>query len=252
MSNFFKNAHMRAKNSPAIIVIWLVLATAFVIACLVAYEDYSTSLLGYSSIPTQKANEWIVVWVALMPQVIQIVLFFNFLTDTDNKRWSLFAAIVVHFVDVGLDVYYKSSSFDSFGLTVAAFIESELIYTFGSEVLLTMSFGLMIATLPDFIMQSRAMFHNIVDAISNERGGGGSGKPFSYGDRGMGQPRSPMPHMPDIDEIETRSRAQLAQMRHAADGKPVKFPGGAVIHGKPGGVVKMQKPGVLDKILKRG
>jgi len=252
MSNFFKGAHNKIKNSPTIIVIWLVLVAALVISIGIAYEDYSTSLLGYQAIPTQKVNPWIVPLVALMPQVIQIVLFFNFLSDT-SKIGNLIIAVVVHFIDVGLDVYYKSAGVSGIELTAIAWIESELIYTLGSEILLVMSFGMVFELFPDFIIQSKRVINSIMNALRDGKSGG---KGFNYGDRGQGQSRSPnTPPVNHMDAEEMLARAEAAQMMrekmmqggNPQQGVRVK---GAVVNGNPSGVVVTKKPGLLDKFKK--
>ena len=149
MSNIFHSAGANLRRSPYIIPLYLIVLLGFVIACGIAIEDYSTSLLGYNAIPTQKANNWVIPLVAALPQVAQVILFYVFLQDTRNKI-TLILAILIHIVDVGTDMYYKSYEFKSFSLSVMAFAESEIIYTLGSEALLTLTFGLLIDSLDDF------------------------------------------------------------------------------------------------------
>lgn len=243
MASWFQTAAARMQRGPMIIVIWLILLAGFFVSLGIAYEDYTTSLLGHQAVPTQKANDWVVYAVALLPQLVQIILLFNFLTDTTNKQWSLWAAVAAHAIDVGLDVYYKSSHFATAALTVTAFIESELVFTLCSEVLMSVCFGLLIITTPDFIMQSKIAFGRITSAISSEGGSQSGGRNFSGGD--SSEPRGESPRYAP-GSAHPGVGAQRPMLPGPLSGKPRPMSPGPLSQSSGRGIPPMPRPEDID------
>lgn len=178
MSQIFKKSAQYIRSSPFIIPITLIFVLTFVVSCTIFFEDYSTSRLGYLDLPTLKANVWISWFVALIPQLLQIALLYVFIEDT-HKRWALLIAFFAHFVDVGTDVWYKVTNhrdiIQHFDVWLIAFIESELIYSFGSEGMFTLSFGMLIQLFPDFLAQIRKSFVSITGGFTSLLGALGVG-----------------------------------------------------------------------------
>ena len=169
MSNLFKRTSETIKKSPMVIPLFLVFVVMFIVAIGVNIEDYSTSRLGYMEIPTRKANDWVIWLVALIPQVGQIGFSYLFAADT-NKRWAAITAFSLHFVDVATDMVYKAFPYTPISV-ISAFIESEVIYTLGSEIMLVTSFGMVVALFPDFICELGNLMTKIFQALSpNEEG----------------------------------------------------------------------------------
>ena len=161
--NLLSQAGARIRKSPAIIFIFVVIVVALVISIGTTVEDYSTSRMGYMELPTRKINTWVIPLVAALPQVLQILMAYAFMTDTKRGGWALGIAGFAHVVDVGLDVFYKSGG--EWALVPLSIVETELVYTFGSEFLLAFSFGLILETFPDFLRQVNVVLGNIVEAI---------------------------------------------------------------------------------------
>ena len=139
-------------NSPRIIGIFLAAMIMLVIAGGIFIEDYTTSLEGYKLYPTRKYHDWVVYLVALLPQVGQIVFAYAFLTDTD--RWlSLVIAIALHVADVYTDVTYKMVG----GNWLGTWLESELVYTLGSEIALGTALGIVLTIYPDVVQQVKRL-----------------------------------------------------------------------------------------------
>jgi len=147
----FKEAAAKIRTSPFIIPIGLVFICMFFTSIGISFEDYTTSRLGYIALPTAKANWWIPYLVAALPQLIQIGMVYVFIDDT-NKRWSLLFVAMAHLIDLITDVWFKIniSGATHWEFLPLALIESWGIYTLGSEVLFTVSTGMLIAILPDF------------------------------------------------------------------------------------------------------
>lgn len=149
MANAFKRVGNAVVGSPHVITVFIIFLAGLITACAIMFEDYSTSRLGYEAIPTLKANVWIIPVVAWLPQLAQAIFAYNFLFDT-NKRWSLLVAIACFLFDIGTDIFYKSNHLASPGLTAYAVFESLVVYTFGSEVLFTVSLGMVVTLFPRF------------------------------------------------------------------------------------------------------
>lgn len=143
----------KIKHSPFIIPITLVFIVMFIDSVGLSIEDYSTSYWGYKSFPTAKVNiAWISILVGLLPQLIQIGLAYVWLEDTDKNRWALGIAGIAHLVDLTTDVWYKINIGNvlHYEYIPLALLESWAIYTLGSELMLTVSFGMILKLFPDF------------------------------------------------------------------------------------------------------
>lgn len=148
--NVFKRSSQLIKGplSVVFLILYVVLA---VIAIGLFIEDYSTSLMGYKMWPTAKANPWVIYLVALLPQLGTLGFLYAFMDDTE-QRWRLGLAVALHVVDVISDVWFKMMGTfvfpDSFPLLLAALLETELLYTVGSELLLALSVGMVLRLFP--------------------------------------------------------------------------------------------------------
>ena len=163
MANVFKSLAQGLIRSPFIIVITLTFVALLIIALGLSVEDYMTTLKGYQLLPTAKANDWVVPLVALLPQVGQIAFTFAFATDT-RKRWAILIAFGLHFFDVLTDVYFKAYG-QAWWVYGIAFLESEVLYTLGSELALTFSLGMLIELTPHALEQAGLILHRITGAL---------------------------------------------------------------------------------------
>lgn len=163
MANVFKSLAQGLTRSPFIIVITLTFGALFIIALGLSIEDYMTTLMGYRLLPTAKANDWVVPLVALLPQVGQIAFTFAFAYDT-RKRWAILIAFSLHFFDVMTDVYFKAHG-QPLWVYGVALVESEVLYTLGSELALTFSLGMLIELSPHAIEQGSLILQRITNAL---------------------------------------------------------------------------------------
>lgn len=164
MANVFKRVGNQMIDSPHVIVMFLVFLAGFIISIMIMYEDYSTSRLGYEALPTLKANMWIIPVVAFLPQLAQAIFAYNYLFDT-KKRWSLFIAACCFLFDMGTDVYFKSNHLQSPAMVGYAIFEGLVIYTFGSEILMTVSFGMVLTLFPRFWEEFSVFLEMALNAI---------------------------------------------------------------------------------------
>ena len=180
MANLFKTVANGVYTSPFIIPIVGAFFALFVISIGLSIEDYMTTLYGYRLLPTAKANDWVVPLVALLPQVGQITFTFAFATNT-NRRWAVLVAFGLHFFDVLTDVYFKANGLGLFGYFVA-FVESEVLYTLGSEIALTFSVGMLFELMPYALKQLGALFERFAGGLfqNGDKDDDDEDKPASY------------------------------------------------------------------------
>lgn len=167
----FRMAAERIKKTPMVIPLTLVFLAMLVISLITSYEDFTTSRLGYLEIPTRKANPIVIYAVALIPQVGQIGFAYAYgrewKTSKSMAMLCLLVALGLHFVDVGTDMVYKASGM-GIEVWVLAFIESELLYTLGSEVMLTISFGMLLYLMPEMIAQLALLAKEFMTALGED------------------------------------------------------------------------------------
>jgi hypothetical protein len=169
--DLFKEAAQKIENSAFVVPITLIYLVMFVVALAIAFEDYSTTLAGYQAIPTRKINEWVIPCVALLPQIGQIGFAYLFVTDT-GRGWAILIALALFFADAYTDVICKTRTDHLVlnDLSVTAFVETVIIYTLGSEVMLTLSFGMLIRLLPFAIIQVKQFAARMAAAQASGQG----------------------------------------------------------------------------------
>ncbi len=163
MTNLFKSAAQNIKRSPFVIVITLVFFVLFIISLGLSYESFMTTMRGYEMLPTAKINPWIVPLVALLPQVGQVAFTYVFAMDT-RKRWGIFIAFFLHLFDMLTDVYFKAHGQD-WWVYILAFFESEMLFTLGAVLGLTLSLGMLIELLPHALEQVSHFFHRVSGSL---------------------------------------------------------------------------------------
>jgi len=155
MSNLFKKLAGKVRTSGLVIPVFLATLLTLAIGAGASVEDYGSSLYGYQLLPTHKVIDWVVPLVALLPQAGQIVFGFLYARDVD-QRWAGLAWLALHVFDVGTDVYFKAYAQPAW-VWLAALIESEVIFSLGSETLLVLSGGLAFELWPSALRQARRL-----------------------------------------------------------------------------------------------
>ena len=166
MGNLFKEASKGILSSTFVIPITLVFVIMFITAAGISYEDYSTTFEGYKLVPTAKVNEWAITLVALLPQIGQIGFAYVFASDS-KKGWAALLVIILHVVDVYTDVRFKANGQD-LGVYLIAWVESEVVYTIGSEIALAVSIGMLFQLLPTALGQLLQFLRRFMEALSSD------------------------------------------------------------------------------------
>lgn len=173
MSGYFEKAANTVRGSALVIPIYLIFCALFIIGIGIWIEDYNTSLLGYSLIPTKKYGSYVGYFVAALPQVGQMAFFYMFLEAGGSRKYGIVTALFF-LVDNVTDIVYKIAG-NAMLIPVAA-IETFVIYTLGSEVALTISFGMLVELFPDVLSVLSDWMQAIYKALEDKDGGRSNSK----------------------------------------------------------------------------
>jgi len=162
--NVIRNAANQIRQSSVVIVIFIAFCILAAIGSILWLEDYNTSRMGYSTLPTRKFMQQAIWAVALLPQIGQITFTYLYLSDTANKykRFGLLIALCLMIADCFTDVWYKANGL-GVGVWLIAVVESFVIYTLGSEIAITVSFPMVVDLFPDAL----TVFVNTVNKMIN-------------------------------------------------------------------------------------
>ena len=167
MSNIFRNSGNALRGSHYIIPAYVVFVLMLIIGVALGIEDYSTSRLGYEMFPTAKANDWVIPIVALVPQVGQVGFALVFMFDT-RKRWSAAISGALFIADVMTDIWFKTGGMKLGPITLLfAVPETITLYTLGSEIMLTVAFGMVLELFPDFAKKIGELFERLLSMFSD-------------------------------------------------------------------------------------
>jgi hypothetical protein len=164
----FSRAAGKVGGGPLAIPLTLVFIAMFAVAIIISYGDYTSSRLGYMMLPTRKTSAAVIWAVALVPQLGQIGFSYAWGRDWRTNRQlafiSLFTAVSLFLVDVGTDVYFKAAGQGTEAWLVAI-PESILLFTLGSEIMLVVSFGMLVQLLPEFVAQAQQLAERLSKAL---------------------------------------------------------------------------------------
>lgn len=152
MSNMFKSLTQKFPKE------WYVPVVLAAILCLIisfkaGVADYHSSLQGYLMLPTRKPDETTGPWIALLPQVGQILFAYLYASNT-SYAWAKWVYIALHIFDLATDIMFKASGLPLYVYPIA-FVESEVVYSFGSEILMTLSLGVFVQLWVEALEQVR-------------------------------------------------------------------------------------------------
>lgn len=181
MTSLYNKFADNIKTSANFGVGWFVFFALFCIGLVMGVEDYTTSLYGYASYPTAKANAWVVWFVAALPQVVQIAtIYFTVGIMGVAKReraWATFdvawIGLLIWFAAFLLDGFwdygYKSAPYftacangvilNCGNVYWYAVVESWGLYGLGSELLGTFALGVLIP------MTAKGGFYAFTDIV---------------------------------------------------------------------------------------
>lgn len=164
----FQRMSLNLRNSMFFIG-YVVFCTMLAIGLAMFAEDYTTSVYGYQSLPTRKANEWVIYMVALAPQVGSVGFLYAFIDG--GRKNSRFAALAIGLmlVDVVTDVIYKAAVFSGGSLTslLVAIPESIVVYSLFSELFLVVGLGFVLSMTPRIFSLLRQLFSGIAASFTD-------------------------------------------------------------------------------------
>ena len=158
MSNLFERGANKVRGSKLVIFIWFAFLVCFIASVALIVEDYWTSYEWYQSLPTKKIFPATSIAASLLPTLVTIVCTYMFAENT-NRGWALLAVFFAIFIDFYSDMSYKAGwtlGVDSMGEMngvniLYAGMETIILFTIGAELLLSMSFGMLLELWADFI-----------------------------------------------------------------------------------------------------
>ncbi len=181
----FEEISAHIKNSHWKYPVIFVFLMGLIFSSIIFAEDYATSLAGYQELQTRKILPIVVYAVAFLPQIGQIIFSYAAVTDV-NKRWAGVLAFILFLTDWGLDVYYKSGPSHSFDRVLLAGVESFVIYTILSEVMLMLCIGTLLELLGPMFSSIRTFlfpafgppkkYGSNPNKFANSGGGGGGNR----------------------------------------------------------------------------
>lgn len=162
----------KLRESPLLIPLGLSFIVLFFASLALSYADYTASKLGYDALSVQKVQGWVGFFVALLPQLGQIITGFVFLALKDTRQargyvgWAAIIGLLCFIVDAYTDIKYWLGP----APLPQTFVEALLllaVFTLGSEVAFALSFGVLVRVFPDFIEACIDLGSKIVSKISN-------------------------------------------------------------------------------------
>ena len=166
MSRLVLKISENLRRKPVIVMVvfatWVALA---VVAARLGVEDYLTSVYGYQLLPTRKTDESLAWFIGLLPQLLQVA--FGFIAIEKRSRTATLITLAAFVADAFADIFYKVSGVpgDPLLLWAAAFMETTLLFTLGSEFLLIAALQNIYEYLPDAIAALIVISQQLTDAI---------------------------------------------------------------------------------------
>lgn len=150
MPDTFDSVRNRWKDSPSIIVIYVLAWAMFIIGVNHFIEDTWSSYLGLKDLEeffqmNVQIFDWTYWTMSIAPQVAGMVFFYIYLADT-KKKWALWSSAGSQAIDLAADVWYRSNgqAFSNAGATIGALLLTFIFFTIGCEVFLTIGAGLIL------------------------------------------------------------------------------------------------------------
>lgn len=175
MANVFENLASSMRNSKIVIWVWLASMAMFVVGANHFREDLQSSYTGIRMLEEafgMNPVSWdFTYWtMSLAPQVAQIVFTYLFMSNTKKNRWAIFVAMLALWVDFFADTWYRSNGLigTDLGASIVSIILTLAFFTIGSELFLTVSFGILL----ELAAPTWTQFANSVGELKDAMSGG--------------------------------------------------------------------------------
>ena len=148
----------------AMLLVFLVLVALLAVSVFLFVIDYTTSVIGYTRLGTERVSEAEAWFVGALPQLVQVAFGFMAL---ERRNW-LFAALAgaALLVDVTTDFTFRVGDSRELAVYVTAFLQSVLLFTLGSEFLLVASLENIIEYLPDVLEAMAVSSNRLVESFT--------------------------------------------------------------------------------------
>lgn len=150
MADMYQKVSEKYKNSPAVVFLFIASFVMLSIGIWLFAEDTVSSKLGLEQLQgTLGMNVQIfdgTYWVmSLAPQIASIVFFYIYLSNTEDKKF-LWMSIICQIADFYADAWYRSNGnlFVNWKVFIASSIMTFSYFSIGSEVFITVGFGLVL------------------------------------------------------------------------------------------------------------
>jgi hypothetical protein len=166
MSRLVLKISENLRQKPVIVLIvfatWMALA---VVAARLGVEDYLTSVYGYQLLPTRKTDDSLAWFIGLLPQLLQVA--FGFIAIEKRSRTATLITLGAFVIDAFADIFFKVSGVpgDPLLLWTAAFVETTVLFTLGSEFLLIAALQNLYEYLPDALAAMIVVSQQISEVV---------------------------------------------------------------------------------------
>lgn len=172
MKNLFRNINQNLEKSHWFIAIYLLTAYALYIGVNLWIEDYNANLFAYQVIPTLKTDPIVIPLMARFLQIAPILFGVLFLRDMKEVKYGYLSLMFLVF-DWFAGVYYRTNGFNMETPWIAyAVFEDFIMFTVGSEVLVTLAGGILISTFPTFVEATIVFLATTIYGLKNSFSGG--------------------------------------------------------------------------------
>lgn len=169
----YNQAARNLKTNPAFPFTWVLFGVMLIVSISMGIEDYTTSYLGYSSFPTQKAIPQVIYMVAALPQLIQMAAIYVAIGLASSQQkdrlfygfdvLTIMSAVwlIAFMLDGYWDYVYKSAPYVENGIYWQGVLDSYITYGLLSEVLFSFSLGMFVA------LSKEGAFNELVKVIGD-------------------------------------------------------------------------------------
>jgi len=163
MSDLYQNAVDKYKNSPSIVILFVLAVVMFLIGANHFIEDTYSSKYGLENLErAYNLNVQIFDWsywtMSLAPQISSIVFAYLYLSNT-NRKWTGWIAGLSQAMDFFADSWYRSNGqlMDGWGVAGISTLLTFVYFSVGSELFVSVGAGLIIKMFAPFLSTWRGV-----------------------------------------------------------------------------------------------
>lgn len=173
MADMYSNVANKYRNSPAVVFLFFASLAMLGIGIWLFSEDTYSSKLGLEQLTTLGINVQIFTntyWVmSVAPQIASIIFFYIYLSDT-SRKWALYLSLICQAADFFADAWYRSDQklFSDPKATAISIIITGAYFSIGSEVFISVGFGLVLNLFAPALQIIRSTYNDIRMAYNRQ------------------------------------------------------------------------------------